>query len=199
MSTQLLFQLVFSLLAITNVWLDIRESVWARPLGLFGTILSLFVYYPAKLYAKCLLNMAYVLLNIYGWYQWLYGGKGKTRLQISKTDNKTLVILIVVGILAALGLGKVLSLYSDADLSYWDSLHTAFCLVAHWLLVNKKLESWLFWLAVDIEYTGVCYYKGLYPFMLLRIMYTFMAINGYRSWRKTYHQQQADKKLTIAQ
>lgn len=196
MSSPLSLQIAFALLAIVNVWLDIRESVWARPLGLFGTILSLFIYYPAKLYAKCLLNIAYIFLNIYGWYQWLYRGAGKTALQVSKTDSSTLVGLVAAGILITLGLGRFLTTYSSAELSYWDSLHTSFCLVAHWLLVNKKLESWLFWLALDVEYAGVCYYRGLYPFVLLRIIYVFMAINGYRSWKRTYCQQ-AGKGLVI--
>lgn len=186
MTLSLFIQLVYPVLAVITVWLDTRENVWARPLSLLGAVLSLGIYYPVKLYARCLLNVISIFLNLYGWYQWLYGGVHKTPLQVSKTDGPALVMLVIAGNVMAIGLGRLLTLYSDADLAYWDAWHMAFWLVAYWMLVQKKLESWLFWLALDIEYFGVCCYKALYPLIVLRVVYIFLAIHGYRSWRKSY-------------
>ena len=156
-----LLQIFGVALAITTVLLDTRENVWARPLSVVGIVMSFFVYYSAGLYAKCLLHCIYIVLNIYGWYQWLYGGKNNTRLQVSTTAPGLIAAFVAFGLLIAWGLGKLLTLYSNADLAYWDSLHTVMCLIAQWLLVSKKLETWLLWTLADILYTVVCYYKAL--------------------------------------
>ena len=181
-----LLQIFGVVLAITIITLDTRENVLARPLSLIGTTMSFFVYYPAGLYAKCILNCIYIVLNIYGWYQWLYGGKNKTPLQVSETVPGLLVTLVAGGLLVTWGLGKLLTLYSNAALPYWDSLHTVMCLVAQWMLVRKKLETWILWTIADILYTVVCYYKGLYLFSGLHAFYIILAINGYRTWHQSY-------------
>ena len=186
---QTTFQVFGVLLALITIWLDTRENVWARPLSLVGTGMALFVYYPAGLYAKCLLNLCYIVLNVYGWYQWLYGGKKRTPLQVSKTPTKVLAISASLGLLAAVGLGNLFALYSKASLPYWDSLHTVFCLIAQWMLMKKKLESWILWMLLDVLYAAVCYHQGLYLFSGLKVAYIFLAIQGYRSWRRSYLQQ----------
>jgi len=181
-------------LAITNILLDTRQSVIARPLSLLGTGISLYFYYSKGLYAKCLLGCVYIMLHIYGWYQWLYGGKNKTPLKVSTTPHTHLVALIVSGLLAGFGLGALLSNYSDAALPYWDSLHTAMALVAYWLLVRKKLETWAVWLIADIQYVVVLYYRGIYLFSGLHAFYIILVIHGYRAWRRSYELDQAAEK-----
>ena len=181
-------------LAITNILLDTRQNVIARPLSLLGTGISLYFYYSKGLYAKCLLGCIYIVLHIYGWYQWLYGGKNKTPLQVSITPRTYLIALIVSGLLGGWGLGILLSHYSNATLPYWDSLHTAMALIAYWLLVRKKLETWAIWLLADIQYAVVLYYRGIYLFSGLHAFYIILVIHGYRSWRRSYRLTQAAEK-----
>jgi nicotinamide mononucleotide transporter len=186
------YQQIFGIiLAIITISLDIRENILARPLSLVGTIMSLFVYYPAGLYAKCLQNMVNICLHSYGWYQWLYGGKHKTPLQVSKTSPLTLMRMLLAGILGTVALGSFLHRFSHADLPYWDSLHTVICLTAQWMLVRKKLESWILWGIADVLYAVVLYYKGIYLFSGLHVFYIFLAVHGYRTWHRSYRRQTA--------
>ncbi len=178
-------------LAIATILLDKRENVLARPLSLIGTTISLFVYYSAGLYAKCILNSIYIILNSYGWYQWLYGGRNKTPLSISTTPAGQLVALGGLGLLTTWGLGKTLALYSSADLPYWDSLHTVICIMAQWLLARKKLETWPLWLLADVLYIPVCFYKGLSFFGFLHALYIMLGIDAYRTWHRSYKQKVA--------
>jgi nicotinamide mononucleotide transporter len=173
-------------LAMIIIILDTQEKVLARPLSIIGTVMSFFLYYPAGLYAKCLHNVANLFLNAYGWYQWLYGGKHKTFLQVSKTNSRTLLQMLLVGALGTATLGTLLHQYSHADLPYWDSLHTVICLIAQWMLAKKKLENWVLWVLADILYALVLYYKGLYLFSGLHIFYTFLALYGYQTWYHAY-------------
>jgi nicotinamide mononucleotide transporter len=174
------------ILAMIVIMLDTQEKVLARPLSIIGTVMSFFLYYPAGLYAKCLHNVANLFLNAYGWYQWLYGGKHKTFLQVSKTNARTLLHMLLVGVLGTATLGTLLHQYSHADLPYWDSLHTVVCLIAQWMLAKKKLENWVLWVLADILYAVVLYYKGLYLFSGLHVFYTFLALYGYQTWYHAY-------------
>ena len=177
------------MLAVTTIVLDAREKILARPLSLIGTVMSFFVYYPAGLYAKCLLNCLYLVLNVYSWYHWLYGGKHRTLLQVSKTSLITLMRMLLLGILGTFVLGCSLQRLANADLAYWDSLHTVMCLAAQWMLARKKLESWILWIIADVMYSVVCYYKGLYLFSGLHTFFIVLAVNGYRTWCRSYLQQ----------
>jgi nicotinamide mononucleotide transporter len=184
-----LLQVACTALGITVVVLNAREKIIARPVGIASAIMSSFIYYPAGLYAKCLLNGIVLVLNLYGWYRWLYGGTHKTPLQVSKTSPLTLVrVMLVCGVGTAV-LGSLLYQHSHADLPYWDSLHTAMCLTAQWMLVNKKVENWVLWIAADVLYVAVLYQKGLYLFSGLHVCYTFLAIYGYKTWRQSYQNQ----------
>jgi nicotinamide mononucleotide transporter len=185
------YQIFGIILAITTIALDTREKVLARPLSLIGTVMALFVYYPTGLYAKCLQNMVNICLHSYGWYQWLYGGKHKNPLQVSKTPPLTLMRMLLASVFATVVLGSFLHRLSHADLPYWDSLHTVICITAQWMLIRKKLECWILWLVADVLYTVVLYYKGLYLFSGLHVFYAFLAINGYRTWYRAYLRQAA--------
>ena len=182
------FELFSALFALASVLLSAREKTLTWPISIVCILLGLFVYYEAKLYAKCLLNVTYLGVIAYGWYQWLYGGKNKTPLKVSKITLQTKGILVISGLLGTLGLGTAFATYTDADLPYWDSLHTSFSLVAEWMMAKKKLESWIVWFVLDVSYTGLCYYKGLYLFSALHLLYIFLAVYGYKCWKKAYTQ-----------
>ncbi len=179
-------QIACAALGVVMAVLNAREKIIARPVSIVSAIMSSFVYYPAGLYAKCLLNGIVLVLNLYGWYRWLYGGAHKTPLQISKTSSPILLRMLLACVVGAAALGSLLYQYSHADLPYWDSLHTVAYLVAQWMLVHKKLENWILWVVADVLYVAVLYYKGLYLFSGLYIFYTLLAIYGYRTWRQSY-------------
>ena len=185
----ILLQALGVILALTVTFFDIRGKVVARPLSMVYMITSLFVYYPAGLYSRCVFQCITFTLDTYGWYHWLYGGKNKTPLQVSKTAPGFIVALVVLGPLAAWGWGKLLAHYANTTLTYWDALNTIICIAAQWLLIRKKLETWLLWLLADALYTVVLYNKGLYLFSGLHICYIILTINGYIAWRQSYLQQ----------
>jgi nicotinamide mononucleotide transporter len=65
-----------------------------------------------------------------------------------------------------------------------DSLTTALSITATWMLAKKYIEHWLIWIFVDIFSAGLYVYKGLWPTVILFIVYTVMAVIGYLEWKK---------------
>ena len=182
-------QLVCTLLGVAITIGNAQERVIARPMSMLGAILSSLIYYPAGLYAKCLLNVVVFVLNAYGWYQWSYGGKDETPLKISRTSPVTLLYVFLACVGSTVLLGSLLYQYSRADVPYWDSLHTTLYLIGQWMLVHKKLESWALCIAADILYVGVLHHKALYLFSGLHVFYTILAIYGYYVWYRVCHEQ----------
>ncbi len=164
----------------------IKQHVLTWPFGIAYVLISFVVFIQAKLYADFVLHIFFLVMNIYGWYFWIYGKKGEekevpvTRITIQTWTSLLLISGIGVGVW-----GYVLDNFTDASLAYWDSTTSVLSFGAMWLTARKKIESWMLWLVVDILATGVYYYKDLYFYCLLYLFYIGMAIAGYLAWRKS--------------
>lgn len=179
-----LFEIVGVLTGVVNVWLAARQNILAWPIGIISVSMYVLVFYDARLYADMGLNAFYFITSIYGWYIWLYGGKGHTTRKVGHVSRKELAILLVLGLGLSLGLGYFLDNYTDADLSYTDAATTAVSLIGYWMMAKKQLENWLVWLVVDVAYVGVYFYKELYLTSFLYFIFLLLCIKGYRDWKK---------------
>ena len=177
-----LLAVVFGLIA---VYFNTQEIVWAWPTGIIGVVLSAILFYEVKLYADLSLHVVYVILGFYGWYEWLYGGKHQSALQVSTSSSVEILMLLVAGVIGTGLIGFLFNRYTDADLAYWDGFTTSFSLVGQYWLAKKKLENWLLWIVVDVVASGIYVYKGLYLLALLYFLYLGLAVYGYQQWRKT--------------
>jgi nicotinamide mononucleotide transporter len=182
-------EIAAAIFGLLSVYYTVREHVWCWPTGLVNVVLYVVVFFEAKLYADTLLQVIYIGLQLYGWYQWLYGGPAKTELHISRSSGGSLVLLLGLAAAVTLGMGYSLDRYTDAALPYWDSAITALSLVAQWLVAKKRLENWVFWIAVDVLGIGVYFAKGLYPTTVLYVVFLVMASLGLRAWQRTWTQQ----------
>jgi nicotinamide mononucleotide transporter len=72
-----------------------------------------------------------------------------------------------------------------ASFPYLDALTTIASFTAMWLLIQQRIESWCYWIAVDIIGIGLYYVQGVRFVAMLYVILFFMAINGLMSWNKT--------------
>ena len=91
-------ELVAAIVGAISVWLSVRQNIWSWPTAIVNVVLYAIVFYEAKLYADMGLQVVYAILSIYGWYEWLYGGKGHSELQVSRTPVRHWPILIAIGV-----------------------------------------------------------------------------------------------------
>ena len=78
-------EIVAAVFGVVSVFLSTRQNIWSWPTAIVNVGLYIFVFFGAKLYADTGLQIVYVILNAYGWYHWLYGGKNRTELAVSRT------------------------------------------------------------------------------------------------------------------
>jgi nicotinamide mononucleotide transporter len=82
--------------------------------------------------------------------------------------------------------GYLMASHTDAALPYADAFTTVASLVAQWLMARKKLESWLFWILVDLVAIGIYWSKGLYMTSGLYLAFLIMATIGFLVWRNSW-------------
>jgi nicotinamide mononucleotide transporter len=177
-------ELVAVVTGFACVWLAARESLWNFPVAIVSCALFIVVYYRAKLYSDCYLQVLFIGLSLYGWYEWLYGGRGKTELGVSRTTGREWLAGAAFAVAFTIGFGYYLLNHTDAALPHLDSFTTAGSIVAQYLLTRKRLENWLLWILVDVIYVPVLWYKELYPTSALYALYLGLAAYGYWQWRR---------------
>ncbi|HJQ27306.1 MAG TPA: nicotinamide riboside transporter PnuC [Blastocatellia bacterium] len=179
------WEIIGAALGLISVWLTVRQNIWCWPTGLVMVALYAVVFFQAKLYADAGLQLVYIGLQIYGWYEWLHGGKDQGRLEVTRITLRLGLALGVIAAVATALMGYTLATKTDAALPYWDSAATVLSLVAQWMLAKKIIENWLVWITVDVLSIGIYTAKGLYPTTVLYTAFLLMATLGWIEWRKT--------------
>lgn len=171
-------------LGLINVWLVMRRSVWNYPFGLVMVTLYGFVFYEARLYSDTILQVYFFLVQIFGWWYWLKG-RGDDGLVRPETLTAPGWIASVVAVTAGTALaGWFFASYTDAAAPWLDAFIGAASVTAQTLQSARKIESWLFWIAVDIVAVGVYCWKGLYPTTALYAIFLVLSAAGLVSWRR---------------
>jgi nicotinamide mononucleotide transporter len=166
-----------------SVWLSVRQSIWSWPTAIVNVVLYALVFYDAKLYADMGLQVIYAVLSLYGWYQWLYGGEGRSALRVTRTSRALGVVLALIALAGSVALGTLLRQATDAALPFMDSFLSSTSLVAQWMMTKKKVENWLIWILVDVLYVGMFIFKHLYLTAGLYAVFLALAVKGYLEWR----------------
>lgn len=63
-------ELIAAVLGVTAVWLTVKQNAWCWPIGLVMVLIYGWLFYEVKLYSGMLLQLAYAILQVYGWWQW---------------------------------------------------------------------------------------------------------------------------------
>ncbi len=177
-------ELIAVVLGLISVYLVTRQNVWCYPLGIVSVFIYIFIFYEVKLYADMGLQVFFIALQAYGWYEWLYGGENKTELHVTHS-SRTINVLLGIGTIAGTGsLGYVLTTYTDAAVPYVDSFLTVLSMAGQWLVARKHIENWIVWMVVNTGSIAMYGYKELYFTMVLYAVYFGLAVVGYRAWRK---------------
>src|SRR5260370_39734619 len=104
------------LFGIVSVYLSVRENIVSWPTALVNVTLYIFVFQRARLYADMALQVVYIGISLYGWYEWLHGGPGESRLPVSRRTPRPAAILPPLCRRAAVLLRPPLTRYHDAAL-----------------------------------------------------------------------------------
>jgi nicotinamide mononucleotide transporter len=181
-------ELVGAALSFIYLYYSIRQKIGLWVFGFLSSALYVVVFFQSKLYADMTLQFYYLGVSIYGWINWkkqAYEEGVELKIQVLKQSD--ILTLTLSAIIIFAGYYWVLIRFTDAQVPLGDTFITALSIVGTWMLAKKLLENWLVWILANGLSIGLFLYKGLYPTVLLSVVYTVMSVIGYWEWRKKCH------------
>lgn len=174
---------------VAYIYYATNNNPWCWPWGIVSSGLWTYAsWFQLHLLSDAFLQATYVILGFLGWYQWLSSRKNKG---ISKTEsvlpvtrypvNQLIIWLVITALLSGI-LGYVMH-FTTAAFPYLDAYLTVFSLLATWMLVNRKIETWILWIIIDFISIPVFIWRGGHLFALLFLIYGILAFKGWRSWQ----------------
>jgi len=170
---------------VVSVLLSVKENIWSWPTALINVALYTLLFYQTGLYSDMGLQVVYFVLSIYGWYEWLYGGKGRTELQVSRTPRRVWLALSAIGVAFWAVDGFATSHLPSVSLPYVDAATATVSLCAQYMMTRKYLENWTLWIIIDVVYVAMFIYKGLYLTAGNYAIYFVLAVMGHVAWKKS--------------
>ena len=208
-------ELIAAIFGIISVFYAKKENILVFPTGIISTALYVYLLTQWVMYGDLIINIYYTIMSVYGWYMWSKIIDGDQHIPISKTDFSdklkafgifvfTAIFVVVVyryyEVMPNLGFsesinyayGKITSgslLEFRKATPYLDTFTTGAAFAAMWLMANKKLENWLFWIAVNIVSVPMYFVKGFGFTGIQYFIFLILAFLGYNAWKKTLNKQ----------
>ena len=179
------WEIMAASLGVIYVILAAKESLWTWVFGFFSTLIYTILFWEGALVSSSLLNFYYMLMAIYGFYAWRKGSEGD-ELNISTLSFLKNLQFIGVGIVLSIVIGYLSNTYTDARLAYMDAFVLTFSVLATWMLTQKILENWLYWLVIDSVAIVLYWNTGYLATVILFVIYIILGIYAYVTWRKEF-------------
>ena len=160
-----------------------RNSIHTWWRGIVGCLLFCFLFYQSQLYADVVLQMFFIVTSMVGWWGWRRGHQGQS-LPISHIDLRKSLWLVQFGLLATGAYGLLLHYFTDAYAPFIDSAVLVFSIIAQVLLMQRRVENWVFWLIVNSIAAPLYASRELYLTAFLYVAYWINALVSWRSWRE---------------
>jgi len=185
-------ELLGTIFALWSVWLISQGKILTWPTSIISVLFFLILFYQIRLYSDLLEQGYYLVISIYGWWQWSKTLPGKV-FQVRYSPPQKIIFYVVFTLFFSLFLGTLISKIhlllpiifpEPASFPYLDSFKTAMSFTAMWLMTKKWTESWIYWIIVDVISIGLYYAKDVKFISLLYTIFLVMAINGLISWTK---------------
>ncbi len=208
----IILELIAALFGIISVIYAKRENILVFPTGIISTGLYVYLLSQWNLYGDLIINIYYTLMSIYGWVMWSRITSTDNMLLITRTNKndklKTFGIFLFTSVFVIVvyryynvmpnklgfsdSINFAITNMTSGSLEdfrkitpFLDTFTTGIFFAAMWLMANKKVESWLFWIIGNIVSIPLYFIKG-YGFT--GVQYTFfliLAFQGYALWKKS--------------
>lgn len=164
-----------------------RNSIHTWWTGIVGCALFVLVFGQAKLYADVTLQGFFIASSIVGWWRW-HGSRHVAPVAVTRAPPTSVALAGAIGGVAALAYGALLHRFTDAYAPYVDSVVLSFSVVGQWLMMQRRVESWPFWVLVNIVAVPLYASRELY---ITSGLYAVYLVNALVSWRHWWRLSQA--------
>ena len=198
---------VGTLCGLLCIWLASKEKVINYLFGIVNVLLFAVIFYQIQLYSSLLLQIFFLLANIYGWYAWTRQTSAQqVELQIRWLGGRARMVWAILSLIAILvmtrfidtifgqfahltvillnqfGLTAQLPVLQPDAYPFWDACMTILSVVAMIFMTRKWVENWVLWVVINIISVAIFTLQGVYAMSIEYMILTVIAINGVRLW-----------------
>ena len=178
-----IFAVIFALLYL---FLAMKQNIACWYAAFISTLIYIIIYWDVSLYMESLLNFYYLLMAIYGWINWNKKSQIDKNYVISWSYQNHIVVILLILILTVIS-GFSLQ-KTDAVYPYLDSFTTWASDITTFMVAQKILSNWIFWIIINSVAIFLNFDRELYLTVILLMTYQVMSIYGYYQWRKSYYE-----------
>lgn len=170
-----------------SVWYSKKENILVYPTGIISTAIFVYILLVYGLLGDMLINAYYFTMSIYGWYYWTQKDANNNEVPVTKTTKKEQKYTVIIFILTLIFVAIIYLANNKFNswTAYVDTVTTAIFFVGMWLMAKKKLENWVYWIIGDVISVPLYLYKGLVFTSLQYLIFTVIAIYGYKAWKNS--------------
>ena len=170
-----------ALLTFLSVWLAIRARVSSWWVGIGAVLLATVPLVALHLWGQCLLQIIYLITNVYGWWAWHRGqqAEGGGIKWAAWKDGGLYITMAAASYMAFIWLNAH---WPPLALTAPDATLTAASLAAQVALAQKRVEVWCLWIAIDLWSAWWFYSLGEPGFVLMFGGLAALAIYALYQW-----------------
>ena len=179
------FAFVFGIISVVYAK---KENILVYPTGIICTLITIYLLYRAQYFGDMMMNIYYSIMSIYGWWNWSRIKDNRYIVLITNTSKReylTSAFFFFLTIAITFFVYKM-NLEILHISNYIDIFTSGIFFTAMWLMANKKIECWIFWIIGDLISIPLYLYKGLAITTIQYFIFTIIAVMGYKSWVKIY-------------
>tara|TARA_Y200000002_G_scaffold308278_1_gene264510 strand:- start:615 stop:1193 length:579 start_codon:yes stop_codon:yes gene_type:complete len=182
-------EIIAVLSGIISVWFAKKENILLYPIGTVSVLIWIYLCWIGEIYSQAVINLFFLLMNIYGWYNWSRKDNSEmNKVQIKFSSIKEKILYIIVAALLTLLIYSALSnieiLNFDWKFVLMESFITALNFIAMWLMAWKRVENWVLWIIGDIFCVPLFIFKEYYLSVAQFFIFIIIAFMGYFEWKK---------------
>ncbi|MFK8301019.1 nicotinamide riboside transporter PnuC [Capnocytophaga canimorsus] len=199
----IVLEVIGVIFGLLSVFFAKKRNIWVYPTGIVSTVIFVYLLWEFRLFGDMMINGYYTVMSVYGWVLWAQNSQDQVHVEVSVMNSKDWLISLRLALFSLVLVttvyffkpyinnsfsmeGVSLGFEFFSLLDGVDIITTAIFLVGMWLMAQRKIENWIFWIVGDLISVPLYYYKGLKFTSLQYLIFTIIAYYGYREWREIY-------------
>ena len=182
----IVLEIVAVIFGFLSVWFSKENKIWVFPTGMISTAIFVYLLLKWSLMGDMMINAYYFIMSVYGWFIWTRKVDATHVTPISKTtkrEQQYSILIFLATLLFVFVIYRIFDKWNDWT-AYVDTITTAIFFVGMWLMAKRKIENWIYWIVGDVISVPLYFYKGFTFTSFQYLIFTFIAIFGYISWKK---------------
>lgn len=184
-------ELIGTIFGLISVFLAAKTNILTWPAGILNEAAFFIIFFQVQLYSDMLLQVFFFIVTLYGWYFWKKEAEEKkVRSLALKMWVPYLIALIGGTVLLGFLMQNIHLIFPNyflekAAYPFADAFTTTASIIATLMLSRKLIQTWYFWIAVDVVAAIIYLMKDIQLIAIEYIIFLIICVFGLIKWRRS--------------